>query len=444
MESNSVDEFPGIWDTFEMSSTNSSSPKKRVRPRTNSFASKATLSRRFNEDKDIITSTLQSLNLAGTIKGYRIVIQYDNTEKEINTFDTTMVENKLNQKLKNQCFSLLDWKLSYNISNEALKSMLGKNCLDHKIKGGQVLNFKKLCKNFIKEKIPIYNYTSSKENLHVVELRSMLPYLFQYRYPLLGDKVIILISADYRSSTKRNGATLYTFKILSNSVSFHSPNHIYTLALSDSNENLESLAYTMDKLIPMINSIQQNGIQYESTNGTVSKKIEFQFCSDLKFLSLILGVKAANSNFPCPFCTVHKTDKHLFNLVHIERTTSNMISKCNYCNSPNKKCDKTHGVKGSNLLSNIEMAQIFVDILHVQLRLTDVIEANLIRFATDNHCVDELCSEVLSQCKIKWNYQVINKEYKFSSLNCAEKRLILQKLKCLDKILQTQRLKGNV
>ena len=64
---------------------------------------------------------------------------------------------------------------------------------------------------------------------------------------------------------------------------------------SENYDNVKSALKDLLQELKTINEITINGKTY---------KIKFVFGGDLKFISIVFGLQAANSNHPCPWCHI--------------------------------------------------------------------------------------------------------------------------------------------
>jgi len=115
-------------------------------------------------------------------------------------------------------------------------------------------------------------------------------------------------------------------------------------------------------------------------------KIEFWLGGDLKFLLIMLGMNAANSGYPCPFCTLHKS-------MFIHDISSQKISR----NLSDNNCGKVH----EPIFSFINIYNVIPDSLHMGLRITDKLESNL---KLDIEQLDETFDEHLESNEHFGNY----------------------------------------
>ncbi|CAF1105017.1 unnamed protein product [Brachionus calyciflorus] len=128
-------------------------------------------------------------------------------------------------------------------------------------------------------------------------------------------------------------------------------------------ENYESIKNWMSKIWGTLNSFDSfvcDGKNY---------KIEYFFCSDWKMSSIVLGLFSANSNFPCLWCEVHKQD-----LYKIENFTPRSFEKQKkIVLSESKKKNPHFGYKTDPIISEIPHSNYCIDLLHLFLRISDVL-----------------------------------------------------------------------
>ena len=91
----------------------------------------------------------------------------------------------------------------------------------------------------------------------------------------------------------------------------------------------------------------------------VTYKISYKLGGDLKFLSLVLGVNAANSQYPCPFCKANKKDFANFQTNYAKRVFGDGLVKYG------------EGQVKNPILSFVKTDDIIVDVLHLFLRISD-------------------------------------------------------------------------
>jgi len=108
-------------------------------------------------------------------------------------------------------------------------------------------------------------------------------------------------------------------------------------------------------------------IEYKSVRFTIDKKLG----GDLKFLANVMGLKSANSNYPCIWCTSHKSEflSSNFNLRTLKEA-ENMFAK--------RITDEKKGYSCQPIAFGFSFDKCVLDLLHLFLRITDVLEEKLI------------------------------------------------------------------
>lgn len=245
------------------------------------------------------------------------------------------------------------------------------------------------------------------------------------------------------------------------------PSDVYTLALVDQGEDRKILEKLFEKLNAQLEDIAASPIC-----GDVN--VEFHFCSDWKFLAIVLGVNAANAVHFCPFCTTPKQqrrnnlnikDQYIRKLEQKTDSKGNTYyqvsgSTCFHCDTDyvnessrgNKcytyhhddlgdfnKCSKksSHGVVSTSLLSSkvFSMERIWIDVLHSFLRMTDILQDALIAEMEKHNRISEFQNQVHLQCNLIWRayYKYDEKTEKqsleFPTLDGNKKKKLLRGLR---------------
>ena len=103
----------------------------------------------------------------------------------------------------------------------------------------------------------------------------------------------------------------------------------------------------------------------EITIGEKTFTIVFHLGGDLKFLALVLGINAANSNFPCPICTTDKKEFKNFDACTNNKRNIGDMSQNGQTKQP--------------IIDFIPIDRVIIDPLHMRLRITDKAEGSLHR-----------------------------------------------------------------
>jgi hypothetical protein len=209
----------------------------------------------------------------------------------------------------------------------------------------------------------------------------------------------------------------------------------YSLGIFEiTNENYS----TLEKFIPMMFS-SINEMKKLTINNVEFDIIHF-FSGDLKFISIIKGIKSASSLYPCPWCTTHK--KYFAD--NFECSIKDVNLKARSLKEGDEKSNKKElGYANKPILNFIESFHYVVDMLHLFLRITDVLENQLrIRIdkkdsSTSKHLKDHptLAKYVrfLHDAKIyKAYYQDKNGKHCIRSFSGEEKVRLFEKINIIE------------
>jgi len=121
--------------------------------------------------------------------------------------------------------------------------------------------------------------------------------------------------------------------------------------IGETYESIKSSLSNLLEKLSLLNQLEVDGVKYN---------IEYWLTGDLKFISIILGIQAANGEYPCPWCTSSKKnfscDTHEINRVFENQTLG------------------IKGYKNEPILGFIKAENVIVDGLHLFLRISDKLE----------------------------------------------------------------------
>lgn len=126
-----------------------------------------------------------------------------------------------------------------------------------------------------------------------------------------------------------------------------------------------------------MNQIEQlkNGIFIGSRMVT----FKFVFCADWKMFAQLLGIKAANSNFFCPWCLSSKDNREKLNANWNEYPRHwDKDSNCFNCKGKDtipSSCENNHGwnIRSNLLKEPFNASNCLLDSLHGVLRSSDIL-----------------------------------------------------------------------
>jgi hypothetical protein len=164
----------------------------------------------------------------------------------------------------------------------------------------------------------------------------------------------------------------------------------------------------------------------EITIDDKSYNINYYLGGDLKFLACVLGLKCALSNNPCPLCHIHKKDFKQFQNPDILADKSRTIGDFS-----------DPGQDKEPIINFIPINRVVVDPLHLELRVTDRLEYNLLNdlqqadlsWKKQDSKNQLILESYLVSIGIKKPFKTKdNGNFEFRSLTGREKRIIYSKI----------------
>ena len=193
------------------------------------------------------------------------------------------------------------------------------------------------------------------------------------------------------------------------------------------NTNFFKLEIVFPLIMEQIQALHKNGLKV----GEVLYELQFQFSSDWKFLALMIGIKAANSTFFCPWCMCakeYRTKGMLIEWNNYPRDwhtyTHNKCYDCTtFCSKPSHDYDPATICL---LQEPFTPGNCLLDPLHCLLRTSDLIESILYERANQwglNAKLEEFCIQNKIPLRIK-KIDAETHSVEWYSMN-AEERLCL-------------------
>ncbi|RNA19030.1 hypothetical protein BpHYR1_004166 [Brachionus plicatilis] len=108
---------------------------------------------------------------------------------------------------------------------------------------------------------------------------------------------------------------------------------------------------------------------YDSIKNWLTKIWKYLFCSDWKMTAIVLGLYSASSNFPCLWCEVKKDELSIIG----GNKPRSFETHLQIINRPKKKSNSHLGYKCKPIISEIPHSNYIIDLLHLFLRVSDVL-----------------------------------------------------------------------
>ena len=184
-----------------------------------------------------------------------------------------------------------------------------------------------------------------------------------------GDAIKIKISGDGAQMTRNYNFMLMSFGIVDRSEDVMAAKGNHTIAVVKGKENYSTLETCFKDVFRDINALVKEK-KIEVNGKTVN--LEFFVGGDYKFLLILMGLSAANSNHACVWCKVHKDERWnmSYNLEHYH--SANLKRTLDDLYSLSGKTTKNYCCVHPPLL-DIPLDHIIIDELHLLLRVMDVL-----------------------------------------------------------------------
>lgn len=186
----------------------------------------------------------------------------------------------------------------------------------------------------------------------------------------LLSSVQVKFSGDGASFSKSTNYVLlsFSFPSLCKNVLAGVGNH--TFAAVKSAEKYDALKKALEPVFSELNELIE---EQEIAIDERTIKLEIIFGGDMKFLLLAMGMNAANSNYACLWCKIHKSNRWDMSVSNDQYNGENMrtLHEMKEC-VKQKGIDKKKGCIDLPLI-DIEPKNCVPDELHLFLRITDII-----------------------------------------------------------------------
>ena len=171
-----------------------------------------------------------------------------------------------------------------------------------------------------------------------------------------------------------------------------SPKGNHTIAIINSTESYDVLALTLSDIcdeVKTLTSIEVSGHTFH---------IEYFLCSDWKFLAIICGLESATSTYAYIWCRCPSGQRYNMSMewsITDPTKGAHTIAEINACHTMAKSSSKRYNSAHAPLFPTIPLDHVVPNVLHLFLRVTDVLFNLLV---TDIRRQDgiERCLEELS------------------------------------------------
>ncbi|KAH9384437.1 hypothetical protein HPB48_026444 [Haemaphysalis longicornis] len=182
---------------------------------------------------------------------------------------------------------------------------------------------------------------------------------------LATEKLVVKIEGDGCVVSRSTSWTTLSFVLIDKERSLQSHRLHRLLAVVEGSEKYFNIKESFRDLLDDINAVAERG-SISVDNHDI--KVSICLGSDLKFLLVVLGLQAASSRYPCPFCRADPKERsaagansNQYNEPPFVRTCANMREDC---------ANEDRGMKYIPLFS-IDPRCVIPDLLHMKIRIVN-------------------------------------------------------------------------
>ena len=286
-----------------------------------------------------------------------------------------------------------------SVSSHALQNLLSAS--QSKVKAHVVRALRKRMNSSLDEDIPILQLKSGCDAYYIDPekyLNFILPSLCHRG--IIGRCVTLCLSGDGRNMKvlREKSSIIISMKIITDNP--FSTEYVIPVALAKGKECRENIELIFSFLRAGFINVRRNGVRF----GKGNIPVRLTFCADGKFMLMALGIHAANGQFSCPYCVLKK-EYWVSSVDNVEYIAADdlrnpkdlrkRVGQGACLAHTGTTCGaSSHGVTKSSILHEVvDHQDVFVDELHLFLRLWDCVIEYLIVFVEHweivryNYCI---------------------------------------------------------
>ena len=183
----------------------------------------------------------------------------------------------------------------------------------------------------------------------------------------------VKITGDGTRVSRSMHVVVIRFSIIGTIERSNSPRGNHVLALVNTDENYDGLVEAMEDICRSIESTSFVDIEGSKID------IEHFFCANWKFLALCVGIDAANATYSCIWCKCPSTTRHdLTKTWSITNPNEGARSIEEIKECAGKTSEEKYNCCRQPILPSIPIHHVVPDVLHLFLRVTDLLTNLLI------------------------------------------------------------------
>ena len=200
-------------------------------------------------------------------------------------------------------------------------------------------------------------------------LKERVSHLLQEGKVKSGDTLQVKLSGDGTKVCRKLNIN-FAFTLLNEGEIAMSPKGNHTIAIINSTESYDVLATTLSDICDEVKRLTT----VEVDNHTFC--IEYFLCSDWKFLAIICGIESATATYACIWCKCPSGERYNMSKewsITDPKKGARTIAEITACHTKAKSSSKRYSCVHPPLFPTIPLDHVIPDVLHLFLRVTDVL-----------------------------------------------------------------------
>lgn len=181
----------------------------------------------------------------------------------------------------------------------------------------------------------------------------------------------VKITGDGMAVSRSMHLVVIAFTLVEDEPNPNAPRGNHTIALINTTENYDNLVEALDDITTEVNNLTS------LTVNDISYDLEFFFAADMKFAAICMGIESASSTYSCIWCKCASTERHdmkkTWSVKNPDEGARTIQEIQELSKLKKNKTNKNYGCIRQPLFPSIPIDHVIPDVLHLFLRICDVL-----------------------------------------------------------------------
>lgn len=199
-------------------------------------------------------------------------------------------------------------------------------------------------------------------------LTKRVKHLLQEQKVNNGDKLQVKLCGDGTKVCRKLNLINFAFTLLNEGAIAKSPRGNHTVAIVNGTEDYGRLKISLSDVVSEVERLATVAVNDKTF------PVEYFLCSDLKFLAIICGIGSASSTYACVWCICPSSERH--DMTKEWSATDPAKGACTIADIVSRSVKHKHqqlGCARAPLFHSIPLDHVIPDVLHLFLRVTDIL-----------------------------------------------------------------------